>query len=483
MKKPLLKRINKLDSIPLLSDSLKRLIELEDDNNLSTHELSTIILDDYGLINKVLQSVNAFYYNRLGKEINTVTQAVILLGFNTVKKIALSMAVLELMGENGGKATIEEIGKAFLAAQLAQAIGTEQGGLEPEEIFICTLFRHLPRIAMAIGNPELLSEIEKLESSTEKEDRLKAKRIIRNLGYKLAQHWKLPKTLAGYLEGCGSISGTSTPAYRRLAKDVSSFVNLWSKGGPQDELVPLNEDMVRNYGMDAESLEAMISRAMDETKRTIPAFREVMRAEPGTLLAQGTHAEDLAAKEHGVEAGARLQSTLENEMLFTELVQNLMTSVNSMETGLEQIYLLGIEILRRVIHIGNIIFCKVSKDRRKFSASFGMGDHAGFIRRNLNFDTQNGPKELQVAFQQERETLLYWNDLLEKQKDIPENLPSRQILLAPLVIQGTSIGCLILDKNPGERFEPGEIQKASIIRQLVVTATSLRAVKRTRATE
>ncbi len=475
MKKPILKNINRLDSIPLLSSSLKRLIQIEDDSSLSTHELSTIILDDYGLINKVLQTVNAFYYNRLGKEINTVTQAVVLLGFNTVKKIALSMSVLELVGKKGNEITISEIGKAFLSAHLAQAIGSEQQGMEPEEIFICTLFRHLPRIALAIGNPELLSETEKLEASPVREERLKARKIIRTLGYKLSRYWELPKTLAGYMEGCSSISGSSTPSYRTLARDVSSLVNAWSRQESGDELTALGEKIVKNYSINTESLNSMLNRAAEETERTMPAFKNTVAYGSVSTDLKGSH-----NLNHECEEGtdAVLESSLEREMLFTELVQNLMGAVNHMDTGLDQIYLLAIEILRRVINTGNIIFCKVSLDRQRFFASFGMGDHAGLLRRRLSFELGTCPRRLRDAFQLEKEIVLKWKELLDSLDGIPTGLLSRSILVTPLVVEGRGIGCLILDKDTGKGFEPGEIQKTSIIRHLVVTATSLRARKK-----
>ena len=477
LKKPLLKDIKTLGSIPLFSNSLTRLIEIEGDSKFSTHELSSIILDDYGLINKVLQTVNAFYYNRLGKEINTVTQAVVLLGFNTIKKIALSMAVLELLGGKGGKAAVSEIGKAFLAAHLSQEIGSKQKGMEPEEIFISTLFRHLARIAMAIGNSGLLAEVQRLESSSDNADRLKAKRIIRTLGHKLSEYWKLPRSLAGYLEGCGSTSGSANPSYRSLAKDVTNLVSMWEEGEAGTDFSLLKEKIIKRYGMASGGIEKMLQRALDETVRTIPKFGSAMKKETGSLSLddpQGKNNELL--KE---DKDTELRGRLERETLFTGLIQNLMAAVNDMDTGLDQIYLLAIEILRRVINIENIVFCKITLDNSVFSACFGMGDQAGLIKHKLSFDLKNCPKELKNAFSMEKETVFCWKNLLESKNDIPESLLARPLLLAPLVIGRKNIGCLILDKQSGNRFEPEEIQKISIVRQLVVTATSLRAKKKT----
>ena len=476
MKKALLKNIKTLNSLPLLSSSLKRLIEIEEDNKLSTHELSAIILDDYGLINKVLQTVNAFYYNRLGKEINTVTQAVVLLGFNSIKKIALSMAVLELLGDNGNDAAVSEIGKAFLAAHLAREIGSGQRGAEPEEIFISTLFRRLARIALAVGNPELLSEVIRLESSKDSGDRAKAKRIIRTLGYKLSEYWNLPKTIAGYLEGCASISGTSGPGHRSLARDVSTFVSMLEDGSETEDFSLLKEKIIKNYSMEPGSMEAKIREAARETIKSIPVFDKRLKSriqDPGA--GEFYHQEQETSGEQGE---TETQSHLEKEILFTGLVQNLMSAVNDRETGLDQIYLLAIEILRRVINIGNIVFCKVSSGGSLFSACYGMGDQAGLIKRALAFDLRNGPRELKNAFSMEKETVFHWKDLIETGNGVRTNLLSRSLLLAPLVIETRNIGCFILDKDSGDSFEAGEILKTSIIRQLVITATSLRARKR-----
>jgi len=473
LKKALLNKNSKiLDGIPLLSSSLNRLIDIDEDNGLSVHELSAIILDDYGLINKVLQTVNAFYYNRLGKEINTVTQAVVLLGFNTIKKIAMSMAVLELITDNSSEIVIREIGKAFVAAHLAKEIGSQQKGIEPEEIFISTLFRHLARIALAIGNPELLNDVKRLEASPDRAERLKAKRILRTVGYKLSEYWKLPKSLAGYIEGCNSAPGGQGSTHATLARDVSIFINMWEEGGTHPDFLETRSRLLKN-NMDSESLEVKLQRAMEHTSNTLPIFKFPVDKQSISIVTGPVAGQDQDFPNRGELQ--QIQSHLEKEMLFTGLIQNLMATVNDMDAGLEQIYLLAIEILRRVIKIANIIFCKICPEKNIFSASFGMGDQAGLIKRELLFELEKAPKELQNGFLMEMETMLYWKDLLEQHGHIPEKLLSRPILIAPLAVDRKNIGCLILDKHTGNKFEPDEIQKTSIVRQLVVTATTLRA--------
>ena len=479
LKQPLLKNLKTLDSIPLFSSSLNRLMEIEDKGNLSTHELSSVILDDYGLINKVLQTVNAFYYNRLGREINTVTQAVILLGFNTIKKIALSMAVLDLMDHANGQEASKEIGKAFLAAHLAQDLGSKVPGIEPEETFISTLFRHLARIAMAIGNPQLLEEVRRLEKSSENADRLKARKIIRTLGIKLSDYWKLPKSLAGYLEGCASLSGSSRPVHRSLARDVSNFIRLYAESSSSNQFHDLQEKISKQYNVQGKSLEERLKKALDDTSNILPGFEKVISTGHGQ-----PHAEHSALCRHPDQNTSASEEKdlskvhLEREMLFTSLVQNLVVAVNNMETDLNQIYLLAIEILRRVLSTENIIFCKVSPGNRVFSACFGMGTQAGFLKRELSFDLKKGPPELKNAFTRSQEAIVKIKDLLPSKNGLPENLLSCPALLSPLVIDKRDIGCFILTKTDEEEFASGEIQKASIVRQLVTTATSLRTRKR-----
>ncbi len=477
MKKESQLNIKMPEGIPLLSSSLNRLIEIEGNDELSTHDLSAIILDDYGLINKVLQTVNAFYYNRVGREINTVTHAVILLGFNTIKKIALSMAVLELLENDQGEKAVTEIGKAFLSAHLAREIGLGLKDIEPEEIFISTLFRHLARIVLAIGDPDLLSEVERLEKSSKQKDRLKAKSIIRSLGYQLTDLWNLPKSLSVYLEGYSSKFPGQFAPHRAMARDISIFVNLWQKGGVQDNITAARDRLLKNYSLGPNELESKLRKAIKETKKSLPKFDRVIEKKDQGLDQKG----ETPALPKEDMAPEKVRSHLEREILFTGLIQNLMGMVNDLDVGLEQVYLLAIEILRRVIDISNIIFCKVSPEREVFSASFGMGDKASLLKKQLCFGLNNSPKGLKTAFSMEKEALFSWADLLPARNGIPEKLLKRAVLLAPLVIEKRHIGCLILDKHSGDMFEPGEIQKTSIVRQLVVTATSLRARRRLQA--
>jgi HD-like signal output (HDOD) protein len=182
----------KKHNIPCISRTLQKLLAIDAESELSAQELAEIILEDYGLISKVLQTVNTFYYNSLGHEITTVTQAVILLGFNAVRRIAVSLSIIDLLPDSGNSVAARVMALAFVSAHLASSLGGEREG-NPEEIFISALFKPLARLYVAIYDPDFYSFLEETEqSSDDKEEIEQIKKFWHKLGVEIARSWHLP---------------------------------------------------------------------------------------------------------------------------------------------------------------------------------------------------------------------------------------------------------------------------------------------------
>ena len=84
------KRLTDLPPLPAVVVQIMRSI-----NNPSTsaEELNNLIRMDQGLASKVLRIVNSAYYG-LPKKVSTITQAVMILGFNTVRNLVMGVSAL-----------------------------------------------------------------------------------------------------------------------------------------------------------------------------------------------------------------------------------------------------------------------------------------------------------------------------------------------------------------------------------------------------
>jgi len=87
-----------IEKMPSLPTSVAKILEVCNDPKASPADLNRIISIDPVLMGKVMKLINSAYYG-LNQEITSLVRAIIMLGINTVKNLALSTAVLSTLGK------------------------------------------------------------------------------------------------------------------------------------------------------------------------------------------------------------------------------------------------------------------------------------------------------------------------------------------------------------------------------------------------
>jgi len=91
--------INKVGDLPTLPIVATRINHEIENKSLTAHGLGKIITEDSALTTKVLRLANSAFYG-MPKQIANIDKAVTILGFNTVKNLALSLSIFSLFKEN-----------------------------------------------------------------------------------------------------------------------------------------------------------------------------------------------------------------------------------------------------------------------------------------------------------------------------------------------------------------------------------------------
>jgi putative nucleotidyltransferase with HDIG domain len=81
-------------SLPTLPTIQARLLEMVDNPKVTGEELGKVIAEDQAVTARILKACNSAYYG-LRSEISSVETAVVLLGFDTVREIAVGVSVLQ----------------------------------------------------------------------------------------------------------------------------------------------------------------------------------------------------------------------------------------------------------------------------------------------------------------------------------------------------------------------------------------------------
>lgn len=82
-----------ITNMPSLPTTVAKVLEICNNPNTSPADLNHVISLDPVLIGRVLKLINSAYYG-LGQQVTSLVRAIIMLGINTVKNLALSTAVL-----------------------------------------------------------------------------------------------------------------------------------------------------------------------------------------------------------------------------------------------------------------------------------------------------------------------------------------------------------------------------------------------------
>ncbi len=98
-KKMLIKKIEKIDDLPVPSKHVTKIIKLLKDPDQDVTKIVHEIEQDQTLVSQILKLINSSYY-ALKNNIDSVSAAVNLLGFMNIKEIVYSASVMDIFGED-----------------------------------------------------------------------------------------------------------------------------------------------------------------------------------------------------------------------------------------------------------------------------------------------------------------------------------------------------------------------------------------------
>lgn len=149
------KRFKNKGDLPILRDTAVKVMRVTGDRVSGAAELTRVILRDQGLTAKVLKVSNSIYYNPGDKEINTISKAVVVLGFDMIRSISLGLSFVEMFQKHYPGIDIKKIvADSFIAATQASEMANLLRHPQPEEVFIASLLYHLGSMTVAYYLPE-----------------------------------------------------------------------------------------------------------------------------------------------------------------------------------------------------------------------------------------------------------------------------------------------------------------------------------------
>jgi putative nucleotidyltransferase with HDIG domain len=181
-----------LPTIPVL---LARILAVVDGERASARDLVEVMQRDQALTGRVLRLANSGFFG-FSREVATLPRAIMILGFSTVRSLALGVKIWETMRGRDGLSLTELWEHSALVGAAARLIARRVHVGDPEEIFTAGLLHDVGRAVLNLRFPAEYAAI----SSANGADLLERERAAFGVdharaGAWLAEAWSLPQSI------------------------------------------------------------------------------------------------------------------------------------------------------------------------------------------------------------------------------------------------------------------------------------------------
>ena len=504
----LLRRMRSKTDFPALSSSVVRIQRVALSETESLASLSEEVLKDVALTNKLLRMVNTAHFTSVaGAGISTVSRAVALVGFAGIRNMALSVILLEHMGDKGHAGLLKE---EFLRALMA---GTLAGELTPvaregEEAFLAAMFQNLGRLLTEYYFQEEALQIRQRlagKPATHTAREAAAHQVLGlgldELGAGVARAWGLPDSLQRALRVPDSdipsrpiarhVDG-GVERMRWLARSANALTDAMLAADGEQQTAAL-ETVAQSYAgvlglpardilggaLKARTKVAGLARAMGlHIEPGAPAQRLLQAPATGSAVASAADALTVAAQ---APEDRTLVSTPQALQTQASLQQGLEAVKQAMASGslrLNEILNLVLQTLHQSLSLRSVVFCLRDPKSGLLLGRVALGSGPADVASAFRIAPDGGAsQDLFAAICAKGADLL-----IADAKTVATRLPAwyRQkvngatFLLLPMVVKGQAIGLIYADKAQAGSLTVGEAELALLrsLRDQAVTALS-----------
>jgi diguanylate cyclase (GGDEF)-like protein len=221
----LLEKVAQCRSLPSMPSIAVEVLELAQSDDVDLGAMAKVIERDPALTTKLLRTVNSSFYAR-SKSVSTLSQAVVILGLQSVKTLVLGFSLTGALvrGESKGFDHMLYWKRSIYSATAARVIAKKMKLVQAEEIFLAALLSDIGMLALA---ETLGDEYGKLCAQAKSHADLPALEKAQlgadhgEVGRWLCQQWKLPPVLSGPIGAHHDPSTETDPNVLSMTEAVS----------------------------------------------------------------------------------------------------------------------------------------------------------------------------------------------------------------------------------------------------------------------
>lgn len=491
----LLRRMRSKSDFPALSSTISEINKIVDSESESANKLTKSILQDFALTNKLLKLVNTVSYGQFGGKINTISKAVIILGFETVRNITMSLILLEFLQNKAQASQLQDdVVSSFFAGILASQLSVGRNIKDAEEAMICSMFHNLGKLLSSFYFFEESQEILRLMEQGETEDKASMKVLgitYSDLGIGVAKSWNFPDRLVA---GMQKLSGGKIRKSRNELEHLTVTVNLANElcaiaGSTDNPDKPKALRQLSKRYEDAVTIsEQQLGKALESGLKELSARAGILsiNISKNTLMQRinawsGSRTEEknvepdimagitqlgMEVETHDALPGQEVK--LDPEAMLSAGIQDV-TNTLVEDFKLNDLLQMVLETMHRGMGFNRtLIFVRDGKNNQ-MAARFGFGKDSDTLLHKFRFPLAFTPDVFHLSMDKGADIVIEDVTAENIASKIPkwyrEAVTSQSFLLLPILINGKALGLFYADMEQADAMQVSQKQ-LSLLRTL-----------------
>jgi HD-like signal output (HDOD) protein len=519
----LLQKLGVAGDLPTLGSSVTRVVQLTSSNDEAVRELAHIILSDVALTQTILRISNTVVYrSSSGSPVTTVSKAILILGFDTIKTSALGMLLVDGMSGRHAHIVRTELAHALGASIIGRELARRSQFKDAEEAAVASLFKNIGRVIVAAHEPELYTRIGALVDSGSHTPLQASMQVLGCsldlLGKAVLQQWNIPDTIVQAIPPLPMGVLRSPKSRQEWLQQVAAFSAAATKllanlDGPEHEEAA--ELLLKRFGaalhLDREKLDDLLRLAASELQvfsdhSSLADDYELMADAPAAMPAETPAAPQAAQADADAEAGANASLLNDLRLETFEIAHSLqvtarhpsgkprnardlllagMQDVTQMMAGgkvrVNDLMLLALETLYSSLGFRFATVCLKDAQTGQFRARIAMGHNGAERKATFVFSPSSSHDLFSLALEQDVDLMIF-DATVPKVRDLLPQwhrslLPdSRSFMVLPLVVNKRQIGLFYADRDvpAPEGMPPDETALVKTLKAQVLAALNVR---------
>jgi two-component system, cell cycle response regulator len=279
MNTQLLERLKNSPQLPSLPAIALQVLDLVRREDASINDIAKLVQNDAALATKILKTVNSSFYG-LSKEVSTISRALVILGLQSVKTLALGFSLVSSLKPTKGDNFDYELfwKRSIYSAVACRMLAKKRNVPQMEEAFICGLLADIGTLAM---HRVMGAEYDDLVAQSSG-DQLELVDLCRKAfdldhaqaGGMLTEAWGMPRVLVEPIRHHHNVD--DGPAdLRPLIEVVYCGMlcgQMFAIEQPAESLKLVREELHARFNFSSEEIEALLQEISDNTRVVAKLF-------------------------------------------------------------------------------------------------------------------------------------------------------------------------------------------------------------------